>query len=268
MEKEKHIKKMKKTGFDLEKTVRTVEQISRNRLILAIFLVVDGIIFLMNPEQPVENMGRTLAICMVFAAGAMIFSKIVAKERFISFLPALLLLTAGGLLYFFPDALSAYFRLILALVIIINGAVNLSGVLGLGRVQDSVVAFKSKLEKIFSKVKTTKELEDGMEEQTNKYLRPLHQIVSESERNKAFFFVTNLLSVILGVLLLVRPDMSITIFGIVFIYVGINDFVMAFRTRKISEKLRDKKFREILFEETDEHENRAEGDSEERDQKT
>ena len=254
---------MKNTKIDLEKTVRIIERISQNRLILAIFLVVDGIIFLMNPEQPVENMGRTVATCMVFAAGAMIFSKIVAKEPFARFLPALLLLAAGGLLYFFPDVLSAYFRLILALMIVINGAVNLSGILGLSRVKDSIVAFKDKIGKAFARVKTSKELEDGMDEQANRYIRPLHQIVSESEGNNTFFFATNLLSVILGLLLLFWPNMSITIFGIVFIYVGINDFLMAFRTRKVSEKLRNKEYREILLgdEKADEHENQAEGNS-------
>ena len=44
----------------------------------------------------------------------------------------------------------------------------------------------------------------------------------------------------------------------IFIYVGFSDFLLAFRTRKISEKLRDKQFREILIEEADENENQAE----------
>ncbi|MBR7174211.1 MAG: hypothetical protein IKD50_07270, partial [Clostridia bacterium] len=85
--------------IDLEKTVQTIERISQNRLILAIFLVIDGIVFLANPEQPVEEMGRSVAICMALAAGAMIIAKIVAKERLIRFIPALILLAAGGLMY-------------------------------------------------------------------------------------------------------------------------------------------------------------------------
>lgn len=240
---------MKKASFDLEKALKTVERISQNRLILALFLVVDGILFLANPEQPVEGMGQSIAICMVLTAGAMIVAKIVAKERLVRFIPALILLVAGGLMYFYPDVLSAYFRLLLALVIIINGLLNLFDLLGLGRARETVTALRDKITSLFSRVKTPKDLDNGIDEQGNRYLRPLQKIVSESKGLKAVYFVTNLLSVSLGVLLLVQPNLSITAFGLIFIYVGISDFVMVFRTRKISEKLRNREFRDILFEE-------------------
>lgn len=240
---------MKKASFDLEKTLKMVERISQNRLILALFLVVDGILFLANPEQPVEGMGQSIAICMILAAGAMIVAKIVAKERLVRFIPALLLLAAGVLMYFYPDVLSAYFRLLLALVIIINGLLNLFDLLGLGRARETVTALRDKITSLFSRVKTPKDLDNGIDEQGNRYLRPLQKIVSESKGLKAVYFVTNLLSVSLGVLLLVQPNLSITAFGLIFIYVGISDFVMVFRTRKISEKLRNREFRDILFEE-------------------
>ena len=247
-------KGMKKITVDLEKTVHMVEQVSRNRLILAIFLVVDGVIFLMNPERPVEDMERAVALCMILTAGAMIIAKITARERFSSFLPALLLLAAGGLMHFFPDALSAYFRLMLALLIVINGSLNLLSILGLNRAKETLAAMESKGKNALSRLKKSKDLENGFQEQTKKYLRPLHQVVSETEGHKVVSFVTNLLSVILGVLLLVQANISITVFGLIFIYVGISDFLLAFGTRKIAQKLRDRKFKEILFEETDEHE--------------
>lgn len=240
---------MKKASFDLEKTLKTIERISQNRLILALFLVVDGILFLTNPAQPVEGMGQSIAICMVFAAGAMIVAKIVAKEHLVRFIPALLLLAAGVLMYFYPDVLSAYFRLLLALVIIINGLLNLFDLLGLGHARETVTTLRDKITSLFSRVKTPKDLDNGINEQSNRYLRPLQKIVSESKGRKPVYFVTNLLSVSLGVLLLVQPNLSITAFGLIFIYVGISDFVMVFRTRKISEKLRNREFRDILFEE-------------------
>ena len=152
-------------------------------------------------------------------------------------------------MYFYPDVLSAYFRLLLALVIIINGLLNLFDLLGLGRARETVTALRDKITSLFSRVKTPKDLDNGIDEQCNRYLRPLQKIVSESKRLKAVYFVTNLLAVSLGVLLLVQPNLSITAFGLIFIYVGISDFVMVFRTRKISEKLRNREFRDILFEE-------------------
>ena len=254
--------------IDLEKTVQTIERISQNRLILAIFLVIDGIVFLANPEQPVEEMGRSVAICMALAAGAMIIAKIVAKERLIRFIPAFILLAAGGLMYFYPDVLSAYFRLLLALVIIINGALNLLDVMGLSRAREMLTALRDKAAKFFSRVKTPKTFDDGIDEQANKYFRPLQKIVSESEGHKAVYFVVNLLSVILGVLLLVKADLSITVFGLIFVYVGISDFVMAYRTRKVSEKLRNGEFSEILFEKTAGQKEQAEGASESKTQQT
>lgn len=259
---------MKKITIDIEKTALMVERISRNRLILAIALVVDGVLFLLNPGQTVEGMGRAIAITMMLAAGTLIITKISVKEPFVRFLPALILLAAGGLLWFFPEKLSASFRFLLALLIIINGIVNLMSILGLSHTQDILATLDEKARKAFSRIKNSEDLENGLQEQTRRYMRPLHQVVSESEGHKAGSVVINLLSVILGVLLLVKADISITIFGIIFIYVGISDFLLAFKTRKISEKLRDKQYKEILFEETDGHENQAEGDSEDSVQKT
>ena len=253
---------MKKASFDLIKAAQTVERISQNRLILALFLLIDGIVFLANPQQPVEDMGRSIAICMAFAAGAMIIAKIVAKERLVRFIPALILLAAGGLMFFYPNVLSAYFRLLLALVIIINGLLNLFDILELNRAWEMITALRDKITGIFSRVKTPKNLDDGIDEQGNRYLRPLQKIVSESEGHRIIYFVSNFLSVILGVLLLVQPNLSITVFGMIFVYVGISDFVMAFRTRKISEKLRNREFREILFEEPEEQKKQPEEGSE------
>lgn len=241
----------KKTG-KLEKIVRFIERVAQNRLIIAILLVVDGFLFLMNPEQPVEGMGRTLAITMVFAAAVMIFARIVAKERFARFLPALLLLAVGGLMYFFPQALSAYFRLILALLIMMNGIVNLLGVLGVNYSQGVFGTVEGRVRKAVSRVKTTKELDEGFDEQAARYLSPLQRIVTGAKGNKVFFFVLSLLSVLLGLFLLVKPDLAITIFGVIFILVGISDFLLAYRTMKVSEKLHDKRFREILLDGTEE----------------
>lgn len=249
---------MKKTPIDIEKTALLVERISRNRLILAIALIVDGILFLLNPGKTVEGMGRAIAISLLLAAGVMIIAKISVKEPFSRFLPALILLAAGGLMYFFPDVISAYFRIILALLIIINGSVNLLSILGLSRAQGILVTLKDRADSLRSRLKKPKDFENGIQEQTKRYIRPLYQVVSESEGHKVVSIVTNVFTVILGILLLVKADLSITIFGVIFIYVGFSDFLLAFRTRKISEKLRDKQFREILIEEADENENQAE----------
>ena len=62
----------------------------------------------------------------------------------------------------------------------------------------------------------------------------------DSIEHKAVYFAINLLAVILGVMLLVRPNISITIFGVIMIYAGSSNLVMAFRTRKISKELRNK----------------------------
>ena len=143
---------MKKTPIDIEKTALLVERISRNRLILAIALIVDGILFLLNPGKTVEGMGRAIAISLLLAAGVMIIAKISVKEPFSRFLPALILLAAGGLMYFFPDVISAYFRIILALLIIINGSVNLLSILGLSRAQGILVTLKDRADSLRSRL--------------------------------------------------------------------------------------------------------------------
>jgi len=248
---------MEKKRFSIEKIVHWVERVAQNRMIIALLLVVDGILFLMNPEEPVENMGRTLAITMVFAAAVMIFARIVAKDRFRRFIPALILLAVGGVMYFFPQALSAYFRLILALAIMMTGIVNLLDILGVNYKQGTMGNVEGKVRNVVSKVKTTKELDEGFDEQALRYVRPLNQVVSATKGHRTIFFITSLLSVLLGALLLIKPDLSITIFGVIFVYVGISDFLLAYRAGKISQKLREKKYREILFDGTEKQENGA-----------
>ena len=259
---------MEKKTVDIEKITHRVEQVVQNRLIIAILLIVDGVVFLMNPGKTVEEMGRAIAISMALAAAAMVITRIAAKERFVRFLPVLILLAAAGLMYFFPAFLSGCFRIILALLIIINGIVNLFNILGVNYSQGVFGTVEGTVRTAASKVKRSKELEEGIQEQTKKYLRPIHQIVSETKGHKTVFIVTNILSVILGVLMLAKPDLSISIFGAIFIYVGFSDFLLAFRAKKIAEKLRDKKFREILFDETNEQGNQTEENSEVADQQT
>ncbi len=121
-----------------------------------------------------------------------------------------------------------------------NGTINLLDILGLTQAREFVTALKDKAEKFFSRIKSPQAIEEGMEGEAGKILNPLDKIISESNRHKAVYFTINLLAVILGVMLLVRPNLSITIFGLIMIYAGSSNLVMAFRTWKISKDLRDK----------------------------
>lgn len=81
----------------------------------------------------------------------------------------------------------------------------------------------------------------------DKIINSLNNVVEKSNKNSYFSLIVNCLSIALGVLLFILPNVTIIAFGVIFVYTGILDFAMVFKSRNIAKMIKDKNFKEILF---------------------
>lgn len=246
---------LKNLNFD--STIKKVENISndfdvimRNRLIIAIFLIVDGITFVFNANASLTGMTRNIIIFVLLASFSTLIANICSKTKDIkSIIISIVIIVIGIITFIYPDVISAYVQLLFALFIIYDGVINILNTLNLNKLSGYTQAIAEKFDKIVNRKNANKDFNEGMEEQKEKFMNPLKNIVNKTNEFSFLYIITNIVSIILGVLLLMFSNISIIVWGIIFIYTGISDLLVAMRTMNISKKIKEKKFKEIIYDE-------------------
>lgn len=247
------------TAKAVEDLSKKVDVITRNRLVIAIFLIVDGITFLLNPDTTLGGMAQNIILIMLLATLSVFLTSLASKTKDIkTIVISLIVLVVGAFFYFYPDIIAAYIQLLLSLFIIYDGMVNLSNVLNLNILSRFTKFIARKFEgkpKKKSKDAKFKEVDDnidkGLEEQAEKLMNPLKNIVEKTNKSSILFIIANIASITLGVVLLVFPGASMMIWGIIFLYTGLTNLSIAARTTHLLQKIKERRFKEILFEESD-----------------
>ncbi|MBR2726050.1 hypothetical protein IKE87_02175 [Candidatus Saccharibacteria bacterium] len=258
----------KKVDFD--KTIKKVEGISnkvdiimRNRLIIAFFLIVDGITFLLNPDTTLAGMAQNIMLIIIFAAASVFIANLAAKkkDKKTIFISAGIIILAI-IFYIYPDLVAAYLQLLLALFIIYEGASNIIRVLHLNnklfKYTDAITKKYNKLihrKKVSEEQKVQrkkfKEIDDSinteLEAQKKKLINPLENMMNKSAKSSALYIITNSVSVIFGIILLVCPGVSMMVWGAIFLYTGISNMIIGVKTMGLVEKIKAKKYKEIIF---------------------
>lgn len=250
----------KKLNFD--NTIKKVENISnkvdiimKNRLIIAIFLIVDGITFILNPSASLIGMTRNIIIFVLLASFSSLITNISSKTKDIkSIIISLITIILGIIIFIFPDVISAYIQVLFALFVIYDGVINILNTLRLNKLSGYTQVAVEKFENIINHKNVNKDFDEGTEEQKRRFINQIKDIVSKTSKFGILYIITNIASVILGVLLLMFSNISIIIWGVIFIYTGITDLMVAMRTMNISKKIKEKKFNEIIYNEEKEYE--------------
>ncbi len=261
-------KKAKK--LDSDKIIKKIEDISskvdiimRNGLIIAFFLIVDGITFILNPDTTLSGMAQNIILLILFAAFSVLITNLAAKTRDKkTIIISLTIVILSIVFYIYPDFIAAYIQLLLALFIIYNGMVNIANVLNLN---DKLAKYTTAITKKYNKIakrkveseekkaqkEKFKEIDDninqGLEEQKKKLINPLVNIVNKSSKSSVLYIIANSASIILGIILLIFPDVSMMMWGIIFLYTGLPNLFAAIKTMDLFRKIKEKKFKEILF---------------------
>ncbi|MBR3172612.1 DUF308 domain-containing protein [Candidatus Saccharibacteria bacterium] len=262
---------MAKKKINFDNTIKKVEGISnkvdiimRNRLIIAFFLIVDGITFLLNPDTTLEGMARNIILLVLLAAFSVLIANLASKTKDRkTIIISIIILIAGIIAYIYPDFVAAYMQLLLALFIIYDGLVNISNALNLDWMTKFTGAVSEKYNKVANrnKAKTSKKKEeekekfkeidnninDGLEEQKKKLINPLKNIVNKTSKSSKLFIAANVISIILGIVLLIFPDVSMMVWGLIFLYTGLPNLFAAMKSMDLFKKLKEKRFKEILF---------------------
>lgn len=255
--------------FDFDKTIKKVENISskidiimRNGLVIAFFLIVDGITFILNPNTTLPEMARNIILLIIVAASSILITNLASKTRDKkTTIISMIIIVMGIIFYIYPDFISAYMQLLLALFIIYNGVANIANVSNSDKLLKYVQAITKKYNKITDHKEESekqkeqkakfKEIDDnineGLKQQKEKLVSPLANIVNKTSKSSALYIIANSASIILGIILLIFPDVSMVIWGIIFLYTGLPNLFAAIKTMNLSKKIKERKFKEILF---------------------
>lgn len=255
--------------FDFDKTIKKVENISskidiimRNGLVIAFFLIVDGITFILNPNTTLPEMARNIILLIIVAASSILITNLASKTRDKkTTIISMIIIVMGIIFYIYPDFISAYMQLLLALIIIYNGVANIANTSNSDKLLKYVQAITKKYNKITDHKEESekqkeqkakfKEIDDnineGLKQQKEKLVSPLANIVNKTSKSSTLYIIANSASIILGTILLIFPDVSMVIWGIIFLYTGLPNLFAAIKTMNLSKKIKERKFKEILF---------------------
>lgn len=262
-------KSKKSKKVNLEQTTKKVEDltnkvgtIAKNRLIIAIFLIVDGITFLLNPDNTISEMAKNIIMVVIFAAFSIFIANLASKTKNTkTIVSTLAIMTVGIFFYFYPDLIAAYIQLFLALFIIYDGLSNIANALNLSKLSNFTQKVKEKYNKQLAKEAASRkeefksldhDLDASLAEQKEKLLNPLKNIVGKTSKYSILFIIVNILSIILGIVLLIFPGVSMMIWGLIFLYTGLSNLLVTAKTMNLTGKIKERKFKEILFGEDEE----------------
>lgn len=234
----------------IENIANKVDIIMRNRLIIAIFLIVDGINFILKPNSSMHDMARSVALFVFLASGTLLITNITSsKKDKKSIIMSIIIIAMCISFYIFPTVISIYLKLILAFLIIFNGVINILNCLKLDKVSAFITEKENTIKNIVHKKELNKDFENGINEQTEKLMNPLDNVINKTSKKTWIYVIVNIISIILGVLLLIKPDVTMVVWGVIFIYTGLSDFIMVAKSMNISKKIKEKDFESILYDE-------------------
>lgn len=254
---------MKKLDFNkvtdkIENTANKIDIIMRNRLVIAILLIVDGISFILNPNNSIDEMAKSVAIFVLLASGTLLITNISSsKKDKKSIIMSIIIIAICIVTYILPDIVSIYLKVVLAFLIIFNGLINILNSFKLDKVSAYIISKENTIKDIIHKKELNKDFENGINEQTEKMINPLSNILSKTTKISWIYVIVNIISIILGILLLVKPDATMVLWGFIFIYTGSSDFIIVAKSMNISKKIKEKDFKSIIYdEETKSNDNR------------
>ncbi len=253
-----------KLAKKLEVILSKVDIVMRNGLIVALFLIIDGINFILNPEATIEGMARNIILLALIAALSIFVANLTAKTRNKkTVILSAIVVVIGIILFIFPSLIAAYIQIILAVFIIYNGVSNIAKALNLNKLSNFVQNIAGKISKISNRKKpapskekaeriaqfkeVNKSVNSSMEEQAAKLINPLKGAVDKASKFSALYIIANIVSIIIGIMLLILPEVSMTVWGILFIYTGIPNLLAAAKSMQLIQKVKEKKFKEILY---------------------
>lgn len=198
----------------IEQTVSWVNRLMRNKTIIALLLLIDGITFMISPKSGVIGLARGVAVTVGIAAVTVLIGAFSENSKtvktWIAIGAAILALAAGIASYIWPEIPSAILIYILAFVVISNGISNILQTLRLEKIikkrNEAIARLTSMEQEIKSKLpenEIANSLEQGVTEQFSRRLDPVTKITGRLSVQSVAAVLINILSIVMGVLILI-----------------------------------------------------------------
>ncbi|MBR3324550.1 MAG: DUF308 domain-containing protein [Clostridia bacterium] len=239
---------MKKIQEKIQETSSKIDIIMRNRLIIAGLLIIDGINFLIFKDESLIGMSLTIAFLVSFASITSLIANFKSKK--IDIKSAIVSFMALGLCIFtayFPEVTATYLKFILSVFIITNGVINTLNILRFNKISSQIINTKNNMESKIKEKRKNSDIEKEVRTQTDKITNIMNDIVDRTSKIPYLYLIINVISIILGIWLFVNPDITVTIWGLIFVYTGLSNFVLAAKSMNLSAKIRDREFKSIIF---------------------
>ena len=232
--------KLKNITDTVEIISKKVYSIMHNRLIIAVFMIVDGICFIIDPTNKMEFTSQMVALSALLASFAVLTTNISSKKRNLKYIIlAIIIIIICIYLLIFPKILAINLRVLFAIFIILNGLINIFNIIKLDRLSNYISNTEDKLKNKFEEGETAKTFNNGaILEETEKFINPFEDFIEKSSKNSILYFILNIISVILGIVLFTNNNITLILCGLILIYTGISDLLMFIKSMKLSKRLK------------------------------
>ena len=212
------MKRISKIEFKdrIDQTFDWIDLLMRNRTVIAILLLIDGITFVFNPNVGVNGLARGVAFTVVIAAVTILFSAIYeekkTKKTVITICSSSIAIILSAVVYIWPKYPATVLTYLLALVIIYNGVSNIIQAFRLEKLIARQKTASVKINRIekeigsnLAKDEIAQSIKQGIDEQISKRLDPVNALKNKFSFHSKVEIVIDMIAVVAGIMILVFP---------------------------------------------------------------
>ena len=240
----------KRIKSNVESTSKKIDSMMNNRFFLAVFMIIDGICFIINPTDKMEFTAIFVGVCIILASCGVLITNIKSKYKDIkSIIIASVMIILSVFIIMNPTILVMNIRIILALLIILNGLINILNTLKIDKISMHLSNTEKKIKNDFEKYEKELDLnKDSVMREVEKVANPLNSFIEKVSNISILYFILNGISIILGLFLFSADNITLVICGVILIYTGLSDLLILAKSIGLSNKLKKikERYKQIL----------------------
>ena len=231
---------------DVEIVLKTINDITRNQFIIDDMLLIQGVNFIIHPQEAHKGIIETLSIVIFFAALGILIGFALShgfkKHNLRTIISAFLFIIISVVLYFNSSHLAPTFHYFIALAIISSGIINILNTYHLDKLNHARQILKSELaskeNKDIAMHDVTVALERNTKLQAERILSPAIILSGKVAKFRYGQIIVNFMLIITGVLMLFfrlgTNAVLIRVSGVILIFSAISDFIAIIWTHRES----------------------------------
>ena len=217
-----------------------IDSFMKQRTIVAGLMLYEGVMLLLQSENPTQGMAMGIAIAIALAAGSIIAEALAKRgEKKKAIIPALLAVGLAVYIHFQPGFFAGILRYMIVASVLMTGLLNLSQAFGISKIRKQ--GNEAEGEAAVSETQGEGDEMAGtiwktLNSEINKRIKPTRVLFNRLGRSTASVWITGFLMTALGIYLFFQPvdgnSLLAMISGIVMIITSIADLVAAYKMKQ------------------------------------